>query len=89
MSSTYKRDFPEFKAQLAARQVVRRLAMARLAEAFRESLTDAECAGVVKALGSGDARTIADLTISQRNALMCLLAANEAEILIDYLRGRQ
>jgi hypothetical protein len=87
MSSTYKRDFPEFKARLAARVTRQRIGMVRLADSLRESLTAEQRAGVVAALGSGDAKPITDLSISQHNALFVLLAANEPETLVGYLKG--
>jgi hypothetical protein len=87
MPNTYKRDFPEFKARLVERGTRQRIGMARLADAFRESLTPEQCVGVCSALGSGDARAMTDLTISQRNALFVLIAANEPDVLINFLRG--
>jgi hypothetical protein len=88
MSTSYRRDFPEFKARLATRQAVRRLTMTRLADAFRESLTDEQRQNVVKALESGNGEHISDLSISARNALFCLLSCNEVADLTNYLVQR-
>jgi hypothetical protein len=89
MATSYKRDFPEFKTRLAARATRQRIGMARLAGAFHESLTVEQRHGVVTALASGDARTITGLSISQRNCLFVLIAANEPAILMDYLKAAQ
>lgn len=90
--STYVRDDKAFRLQLAARAnrlAIGRLAMARLADELRESLTADQRVGVCAALASGDAQTITELTVSQRNALFVLIAANEPDALLDYLKGQQ
>lgn len=89
--STYVRAPLGFKEHLAGiadtQKPPKALIMARLAESLKKSLSTFECAGVIVALDSGDGRGIAELSISQRNALFCLIACNERELLREFFKG--
>jgi len=62
-----------------------RLTMGRLATEFHESLTPVQRLAVIKALESGDVR-VPELSISMKNALFVLLAANDSKVLQNYFK---
>ena len=88
--STYKRQPEGFKdrlAWIADRPQV--LTLARLADSLRKSLTPNQQIHVAAFLSpaGGDVSGMDELTISQRNAVLVLVVANEIDVLRDYFKG--
>jgi hypothetical protein len=63
------------------------LTMARLAESLQKSFSAFQGAGVIMFLDSGDTRGLAELTISQKNALLVLVQINDRDTLREYFKG--
>jgi hypothetical protein len=87
---TYTRAPQGFKERLAGiADRSQSLSMARLADSLRKSLTPNQQIHVATFLSpaGGDVLGMAELTVSQRNAVLVLVVANEIEVLRKYFKG--